>query len=271
MTNQPALPGMVIREWDVELAISGPVSVANPFTRNVQKGREFWTPVTIKNVPEGVRLTIVARAQDEQSANDTAVYFVGKMLDVLGLHLDLPLHLSLFEQRFKPISGHVKCRVPKTEWLEDFELGRRYQKDRRYFSRSIAWYRKALVSEDPIDKLLAFWSALEGLGSKYARPTERTQQGIINKICDCFEQLWGDVANWKVIPGDADVVNQFFVDRNGIAHGFMDVDVDAIRQILDKLPKYRELVHTFLTYWEQQGQEIEQNHEQTEGQTEPTV
>jgi len=42
---------------------------------------------------------------------------------------------------------------------------------------------------------------MEGFGSKSARRNERTHLGAINQICDCFDQLWGTVDNWKVISG----------------------------------------------------------------------
>lgn len=217
--------------------------------------------MTVKNVSQGVLLTIVARACDRNEANDAAVFFVGKALDVLSLQLDLPLHLSLFEPRFKRMSGHVKRRVHKDEWLEAFRLGREYEERRPHFSRSIGWYRKGLVSEDPIDRLLGFWSALEGIGTNYFRETDRTRRGVINQICDCFDQIWGSSDQWKVIPEKAAVVNDFCNLRNGIAHGFISVDVETIREIIGKLPLYQELVHTFLVDWESQGGQIENQHE----------
>jgi hypothetical protein len=141
--------------------------------------------------------------------------------------------------------------------LHAFRRGREYDRKRRYFSRSLGWYRKGLNSEDPIDRLLAFWSALEGISSQYFRHSERTKEGIINQICDCFDQLWGNVDNWKVIPGNAKVVNEFYAFRNGIAHGFMNVNVKAIREISARLDLYQTLVHTFLLDWESNGYMIE--------------
>jgi hypothetical protein len=106
--SQAIFEELLKAEWEVELAISGPISVEKTWTRNVQKGDEFWTPITIRNTEDGVALTIIARAIDRQNANDAAVYFVGKALDVLSLRLNLPLHLSLFEPKFKKIAGTSK-------------------------------------------------------------------------------------------------------------------------------------------------------------------
>ena len=144
--------------------------------------------------------------------------------------------------------------------MHAFRRGREYDRKRRYFSRSLGWYRKGLNSEDPIDRLLAFWSALEGISSQYFRHSERTKEGIINQICDCFDQLWGNVDNWKVIPGNAKVVNEFYAFRNGIAHGALNLDVDTIRKISSTLELYRSLVYRFLVDWEHTGYTIERQH-----------
>lgn len=261
MTQLILQPQMQIAEWEVELAISGPIAVEKTWSRTVQKGDDFWTPITVRNVADGVKLTIVARAYDRQNANDAAVYFVGKALDVLCLKLKLPFHLSLFEPKFKQFAGHIKRRVTKDEWLDAFSLGRVYEQDRPYFSRSLSWFRKGLTSDDPIDSLLAFWSALEGIGSKYHRPSDRAQLGTVNQICDCFEQLWGPADDWKVIPGKPDIVNQFNEFRNGIAHGFLDVTIETIRQIATELTRYQELVHAFLSDWEVKGEQFEKPQE----------
>lgn len=180
-------------EREVELAISGSISVEKPWTRQVQKGLDYWTPVTVSDVPDGVKITLAARAYDQQNPNDVAVYFVGKAMDVLSHRIDLPLHLSLSQLEFKKIAGHVKRRVNKDEWLNSFAAARRYETERPIFLRSLGWYRKGLTSEDPIDSLMAFWSALEGVGSQLHRPSERTKNGIIYQICGCFDQVWGTV------------------------------------------------------------------------------
>lgn len=252
-------PKLILAEWEVELAISGPIAVDKTWTRQVQKGDDFWTPVTVRNMSDGVTLTIVAHAYDPQNANDAAVYFVGKALDVLCLRFNLPLHLSLFEPKFKQIAGHVKRRVTKDEWFQAFHLGRQYDRDRPSFSRSLGWYRKGLISEDPIDSLLAYWSALESVCASCFRQSDRTQKGTINQICDCFDQVWGTCDQWKVIPGKPECINQFQEQRNGIAHGFISVDVETIRRISNDLPLYKQLVNAFLVDWETKGSDMMQN------------
>lgn len=241
-----------IPEWNVQLAISGPVAVKERLELDVQKGMDhpFWTRVKLINKQPGVQAEVVARATTIEEANDAAVYFVGQMLDVLCLWLDLPLHLSLSGPDFRPLPGHVKRLVEKDEWERAFRRGREYGLQWPAYSRALSWYRKGLVSEDPIDKLLAFWNSLEVLGSKHARKTERTEKGAINQVCDCFDQIWKSVGSWRVIPDEAERVNAFYELRIGVAHGARRVDVETIREIALQLPKLKELAHAFLSDWE---------------------
>lgn len=252
-----------LTEWEVELAISGAITLErSSLVLEVLKGElaPFTTTATLSKNSQGIRCILVARSYDEINANDAAVYFVGQALDVLSLHLNTPLYLNLFRPEFRNITSHVKRRIPELEWLDAFRLGREYSLDRHYFSRAISWYRKGLVSDDPIDSLIAFWSALEAIGSKYFRDSERTRHGIINKVCDCFDQIWGSSDRWQVIPNDSDVVNQFHNYRNGLSHGFIRVDVETIRDIAQYLPRYQSLVHKFLLDWEGMGFDIERQH-----------
>lgn len=239
-------------EWKVELAISGPIAVNGPLSLNVQKGMDhpFWTTVKLINKHPGVQAEVVARARTPEDANDAAVYFVGQMLDVLCLRLDLPLHVSLSGPEFRLLPTHVKRIVDQREWEAAFRDGREYGLRWAAFSRALSWYRKGLTSENPIDKLIAFWVAIEVVGAKHARKNEKTDMGAINKICDCFDQLWGSVESWKVIPNQAQWVNKFHDMRNEIAHGARRVDVETVREISPALPKLRELAQAFLSDWE---------------------
>ncbi len=253
----------IIPEWEVELAISGAITLEQSSMKmEVEKGEfnPFTTTVILSKAGQGIRCVLIARAYNQETANDAAVYFVGQALDVLSLRLDLPLYLSLFGPEFRTMSGHVRRLVQRNEWVEAFRDGRNYSLNRHYLSRAISWYRKGLISEDPIDRVIAYWSALEAIGSKYFRPNERTNPGIINQICDCFDQLWGSSENWHIIPGNPATVNEFHDFRNGFSHGFFRVDIETIRNVARHLPVYQNLVHEFLLEWERNGWAIERSH-----------
>ena len=252
-----------IAEWEVELAISGSITLDRNLLRlPVEKGEHnpFTTTVSVAKAPQGIRCTLIARAYNQENANDAAVYFVGQALDVLSLRLNTPLYLNLFQPEFRLLAGHVKRIVTEEEWFEVFRDGRTHSLNRHHLSRAISWYRKGLVSDDPIDRLIAFWSALEAIGSKYFRDSERTRQGIINQVCDCFDQIWGSVNTWQIIPNQPNVLNQFHDYRNGLSHGFIRVDVESIREIVQQLPLYQNLVHQFLLEWDRRGYQIETEH-----------
>jgi len=246
-------------EWVVSLTLSGPITVRSLLNLKVEKGSRspFWTTAKIQETARGVMISVVVRARDQEEANDSAVYFVGQTLDTLSLKLDLPIYLSLSGTQFKTIETHTKRVVEELEWSEAFKLGREYGIDRPIFSRALGWYRKGLTGEDPIDRFMAFWSSLEGVGSKFAIIPPGIQSGAINQICNCFDQIWGESTHWRVITNDAECINRFHAIRNGIAHGFMTVEVNSIREVASQLPKLRKLAQAFLSDWEKQKNEPE--------------
>jgi len=278
-------------EWEVPLTISGAITIKQPITLDVIKGRyqSFWTTVKISKAPRnqsGVIIVVVARADDQEEANEAGIFFVGQMLDVLCLRINLPMSVNLstgiqIQDTYPPFSRYREIRnspqdgqniqrqmvnagtrrfIEDTEWDEAFTLGRDYGIGRPVFSRAISWYRKGMTSEDPIDKFIAFWSSLEGVGSSFARRNDRTAKGSINQICDCFEQLWGDnPKKWPIISSNVKWINKFHEKRNGIAHGYIPVNVETLREISSQLPQVQKLAYRFLSDCERNGAFREQN------------
>jgi len=56
-----------------------------------------------------------------------------------------------------------------------------------------------------------------------------------------------------VIPNQANKVNEFHELRNGIAHGYISVDIDTLKRITHKLPIIKSLAYEFLKDWEYSG------------------
>ena len=242
-------------EWKVTLAVSGPITVEQRTKFNAKKGIEnpFWSKIQVTAAQHGVKIELVARADNQEEANEAALYFVGQALDYLCLSINLPLYVSLSGTQFRPINDNVKRILRKDDWENCFQQSRKIGLERRTFSRSISWYRKAMVSEDPIDSFLSYWSSIESLGSKFAQDNTQTQNGVINKICNCFDQLWNSCDSWKVIPNQPNEVNEFHELRNGIAHGYISVDIDTLKRITHKLPIIKSLAYEFLKDWEYRG------------------
>lgn len=145
-----------MNKWKVDLAISGPIStglttLSEELSFEVEKGHNqpFMTTVRLKNTPHGILATVIAQADTSDDANDAAVFFIGQMLDFMCLQHDTPLFVSLSGTQFRSLDTNVKRIVEKQEWIEAFNRGREYGKERPAFSRALSWYRKGLTSEDP--------------------------------------------------------------------------------------------------------------------------
>lgn len=243
-------------EWNVKLAVSGPISVKQRIIISVEKGfnNPFLTTVSIRPNKFGIKVELIARAENQLEANDAAVFFVGQMIDYLSFKLNLPITVSLHDEKFQStLVSNVHRIITRQELIDAFETSRQYGLHRGVLIRALGWYRKGISSQDPIDKFIAFWCSLEGFGSESARRNERTALGSVNQICDCFSQVWGNVENWKVIPNSAQTINEFGSIRNGISHGFTPVTIETIRNISQKLPVIQRLSYVFLNDWQIQG------------------
>jgi hypothetical protein len=144
---------------------------------------------------------------------------------------------------------NVKRIIEKIEWLKGFKEARLLNKFEPTFLRALGWYRKGLHTEDPYDKFLAYWNAIEITASKYHPRTERTKNGTKNQIWECFNTLWGDLSDWPIISG-----NQNWIDANNdirrkIAHGVAPITVDSIEEIIEKLEKLEQVSYRFLSGW----------------------
>lgn len=245
-------------EWKVKLAVSGAIAIKRNLRLQVEKGHTpFLTTVELKNAAHGVEFQLIARASNSDEANEVAIYFLGQMLDVMCLYLEIPLYLSFSSPEFRPVDNNVKRMVLEQEWQDAFQRGRNYGINRPVFSRALSWYRKGLTSEDPIDRLFAFWLSLEIIGTKYARDNERTRGNRTkNKILDCFDQLWESQETWKVIPNDVAWLDSIHELRNKIAHGVLPVDLETIKNAVQVIPRLRNLASKFLFDWENNGSDL---------------
>lgn len=240
-------------DWEVNMSISGAVTVRRSVKVEVVKGyhHPFLTTVKITNARHGVNVQLTSKARSSHDAAQAALFFVGEMLNVLCLRINVPLYLSLSESEVSFATNSTQRVISKDDWAEMFTLGREFgQKHPAVFSRALSWYRKRLISEDPIDKLLAFWLSLEVVGDERGNNTRSTNSDIVNKLEDCFTNLWGAVESWKVIPGHRDWLYKLKDTRNEIAHGEFAINPESIEELASKVSNLQELACTFLRDWE---------------------
>ena len=179
-------------EWEVALSVSGPITTDRVIHFRAEKGfiDPFWTNISVRRAPHGVVISLVARAENQIDANDAALYFVGQSLNLLCLEIELPMYVSLTGTQIRPVNDNVRRIVQHNEWTDCFQRAREIGIHRPIYSRALSWHRKGKNSEDPVDAFLAVWSAVEGVGSRFSRDTDRTRLSSVNQICDCFDQLW---------------------------------------------------------------------------------
>ncbi|WP_276980240.1 methylamine utilization protein MauJ [Flavobacterium filum] len=251
-----------MRIYNVELLVSGPVTIRRQINFNTDKeldfGNVFQSDISIKKHQQGFVISSTVFTADQDRAYKVALLFIGKMLDILSLKTKSTLNVSLNEYRQISDRNIVRAVIDETEFRFCFDLARQLNLNENKLLRAFSWYRKGLYTEDPFDKFLAFWNSISVVADGYCNDNERTRQGIINKIWDCFVTLWGECANWEYINGNDRWVNDNNEIRNKIAHGGVTVDIQYVENVISQLETVQNVAYKFLTQWaDRLGRRIE--------------
>ncbi len=251
-----------MRIYNVELLVSGPVTIKRQINFNTDKeldyGNVFQSDISIKKHPQGFLISSTVYTADPDRAYKVALLFIGKMLDILSIKTMSTLNVSYNENRQILDKNVVRTVVNEEEFRFCFELARQLNLNENKLLRAFSWYRKGLYTEDPFDKFLAFWNSISVVADGYCTDNERTRQGIINKIWDCFVSLWGDCADWEYISGNERWINDNNEIRNKIAHGGVTVDIQYVENVISQLETVQNVAYAFLTQWaDRLGRRIE--------------
>ena len=198
---------------------------------------------------------MTARVPDHILAYKAAVFFFGQMVDALTLAVNRPMYLSLTERERSYGQRHDVRRVIESDQIEHAFSGTySLARGSPSFLRSLGWYRKGLTTEDPLDKFLAFWNAIEIVASKYYHyvpsiDKERAKKGSKNQVWACFEALWGQCSDWPVIPGQTKWIDESYAVRLDVAHGVAFINIHKVGEVAERLPVIEDLCYRFLKGW----------------------
>jgi hypothetical protein len=221
--------------WEITLEVGGPVKVEHPFSmrqaKGFEQGDQFYSDIKIANVHNGLKANVTAYADTQDVAYKAALYFFGSMIDVLCFKIDLQLFLYYYNSSFSNNDGFATKRILTQElFVKCFNIARDYSMDEHKAAiiRAMSWYRKGIMTYDPIEKFLSFWNVIECLGAKYHTPTERTADGAINQIYQSFldyfgcENEWGIPERW---------INEIHSIRNQLVHGVDAINIHTIEKV----------------------------------------
>ena len=198
--------------------VSGPVTVRRMLNFNTDKeinlGDVFRSDISVKKHPQGFAISSTVYTANQDRAYKVALLFIGKMLDVLSVKANLPLLVSLNDSKYFSDRNSVRAVIERNEFMFCFEHVRELNLRESKMLRAFSWYRKGLYTEDPFDKFLAYWNSISVVADGYCNDNERTRQGIINRIWDCFITLWGECPNWEFVNGNDRWINDNNEIRN---------------------------------------------------------
>jgi hypothetical protein len=255
--------------WEVILYVDGPVTVRRRVLTTQQKGFRvddpFYSDIEIQSVPSGVRATVTTRAPDQTVAYKAAIFYFGRMLDTLTLVINRPMYLGLTERERARTERHDVRRVVEPGEIENaFHEAHQLARTNPPFLRSLGWYRKGLTTDDPFDKFLAFWNAIEIVASKYyhyvpAIDKQRAKNGSKSQVWECFKALWGPCEKWPVIPGQTKWIDESYLVRRDVAHGVAFVDIHKVAEVADRLPAIEKVCYLFLRGWHDSFLDLERH------------
>jgi hypothetical protein len=262
--------------WEVDLYVDGPVTVNERIKTTQQKGflvnDPFYSNIEIDRIPSGIKSTVTAQAPNQATAYKAALFFFGGMIDALTLSINCPMYLSFTERSHTAAQRHsvnqfietrshtaaqrhgVRQIIEKRQFEHAFRDAHQLERNNPAFLRSLGWYRKGLTTDDPLDKFLAFWNAIEIVASKYysSIPSinyEWAREGSKNQVRACFDALWGDCEAWPVIPGQSRWIKESYAVRIGVAHGAASIDVHKVAEVAERIPIIEEVSYNFLSGW----------------------
>lgn len=254
------MPGTPV--WEVVLYVDGPVTLRDRMVTTQQKGFRvddpFYSDIEIRSVSSGLKATVTARALNAAVAYRAAVVFFGRMLDALTLTVNRPMHLNLTENQRTPTDRHEVRRVIEHDQVANaFRDAHNWANHRSSFLRALGWYRKGLTTNDPLDRFLAFWNAMEIVASRYygcvdSIDKERAKGRSKSQVWECFKALWGPCEQWPVIAGRNLWIDESHSVRNAIAHGVAFVGIETVSTVADRLPVMEEISYQFLADWRDQ-------------------
>jgi len=242
-----------MRIYNVELLVSGPVTISHQINFATDKeldfGNVFRSDITIVKHQLGFLISSTVYTVNQDRAYKVALLFIGKMLDILSLKINSALNVSLLTDEHRTNKINVRAVIEEAEFKSCFKIARELNLNENKLLRALSWYRKGLYTEDPFDKFLAFWNSISVIADGYCNENDRTKQGIINKIWDCFTTLWGECKDWEFINGDERWINDNNEIRNRIAHGGVMVDIQYVENVISQLDKVQNVAYKFLIQW----------------------
>ncbi len=246
--------------WEVSLTVYGPITVEKMLRFSELKGFQFHDPfysdikIQRNHSASGVEATVTAYAPTEQLAREAAILFFGQMLDALAIKINQPLYLNYSERQNINNAAHKTLRrVRQEEWREAFKEARLLASTETTFLRALGWYRKGLYTEDPFDKFLAYWNAIEIVASKYhPQVPEGRRDASKNYIWASFIDLWGDCKDWKIIQGQTEWIDYNYEVRNTIAHGMHPIEIETVKRVAQRIDTIERVARKFLLEWREQ-------------------
>lgn len=220
--------------WEVDFDVVGPISLVSDIEFRQEKGfdqHQFYSDIRLRRSSYGIQATITAYAENIDIAETVAYVYFGRMRDVLSLENDIPILL------YKHEGSYINQRKFKSRRLLDkpdiitaFKMARKFEREQPKLLRAVGWYSKGKISQNTLDKFLAFWNVIEILGKEYHVQTERTlgENKTKNKIYQCFVDYFGDINEWDL---PEKWIDDMYVKRNELVHGGEDTTIEAINNV----------------------------------------
>lgn len=225
------------RIWEVDFNVVGQITIRSDISFRQEKGfdrHQFYSDIKLRKSTHGIKASITAYADSSTTAETVACVYFGRMIDVLAFENNIPITLFTYDGlNTKELNRLSRRQLDKSDFIEAFMIARRLETNDPKLLRSMGWYTKGKITENALDKFLAYWNVIEILASEYHSPIRRQNKGAKNQIYQCFIDYFGEVDQWSL---PEQWIDNMYVKRNEIVHGGQDNTVEAINNYANLLP-----------------------------------
>ena len=177
---------------------------------------------------------------------------------ILSYEITEAVEKRIFRQYFRNLSFRSSpTQIAFSSFFEHSEKILSFKTDHKNrIYRALRWFRKGIMSDDPIDQFLFFWHGLETLNSPLAehfecdknitKEIERQCKKCGQKYMDHISTLGGIEALYDNIKIDRAKRTKIKDMRNGISHGFKNLS-ELYGDAIELLPTMAKILHIGIT------------------------
>ena len=244
--------------WVFELNVFGPIQIPARFALDEVESfyfdDVFFRSIEVKGATQGAQCSIKAHAESGAVAGQVALHTLDQVAHILALQTNLALVVSRQESRpFARNNSSHKRIMDKMEWQQAFREAHHLLHREPSYLQALGQYRKALGEENPINKYITLFQAMESVARHGSAIQLSGRVDIQTTLEQSFAQLWKDKQQWPHLQREQGLLEDLIDLYVKAVGGVVPIVPSIITRIADRLEVLHRLTHAFLVDWRNQN------------------